>query len=260
VSQANKADAATQAQPRVDGGALIGVGVGPGDPGLITVKAVEALAAADRVFVPVAAEEADAPGCPPAGYAEAVMAAHIDPSRIERLAFALGAGRGGQQGWDAAGEAIAAAVDARQRAAFATIGDPNLYATFTYVADAVRARLDDVAVETVPGITALQDLASRAGVTLASGRDSLALLPFTAGDQMVSDALATFDTVVAYKGGRYLPRLRSLIEAAGRLPEAVFGARLGLAGQEIAPLGERSDEAPYLSTVIVAGENARRRR
>jgi precorrin-2/cobalt-factor-2 C20-methyltransferase len=223
----------------VSGGKLTGVGVGPGDPELCTVKAVRVLREADVVFVPVAAH-----GEP--GYAEGVVRAHTDRD-LHRLAFSLGDDPAGREAsWRAAGRAVTAAVQDGAWAAFATIGDPNLYSTFTYLARCVPP---GVLTETVPGITALQDLAARSGTVLAEGTQTLALLPFTAGLRRLTAALEAHDTVVTYKGGRFLPQLRSLLEQAGRLDDAVFGARLGLDGQVVGPLPD--GPAPYLSTVIV---------
>jgi precorrin-2/cobalt-factor-2 C20-methyltransferase len=222
---------------------LTGVGVGPGDPELVTVKAVRVLREADRAFVPVSST-----GEP--GYAERVVMAHVGHQRVTRLAFALGDDPAGREAsWDAAGEAVADVLRAGGRAAFATIGDPNLYSTFAYLADTVRRLVPDVAVDTVPGITALQDLAARSGTVLAEGTQTLALLPFTAGADRLAAALAAHDTVVSYKGGRHLPRIREVIADSGRLEQAVFGARLGLDGQLLGDLPDGA--APYLSTVIV---------
>src|SRR2546430_5278919 len=109
-----------------------------------------------------------------AGRAEATVSGHTPPERIERLVFALNerhdAGRRYAH-WDAAGARVADWLRANDgTAAFATIGDPNLYSTFGYLAQTVRGLLPGVAVETVPGITAMQALAAAAGGPLAQGR------------------------------------------------------------------------------------------
>lgn len=226
---------------------LIGVGVGPGDPELVTVKGVRALQEADLVAVPVMHPDEQ-------GRAEATVRAHVTHDRLRRLTFALD-DRGGRTGkrlsaWEAAADAVAEALrEGAGSVAFATLGDPNVYSTFTYLADAVRERVPEVTVETVPGITAMQDLASRSGTVLVEGTESLALLPLTAGLQAFEQALADVDTVVAYKGGRHLPRVREVLARHGRLHDAVFGAGLGLPEQQVGPLP--GGQAPYLSTVIV---------
>jgi len=224
---------------------LTGVGVGPGDPELVTVKAVRVLREADRVVVPVmdAAEQ---------GRAEATVRAHIAPDRLQRLVFALD-DRGGltdirRQAWETAADEVASALrETAGSVAFATLGDPNVYSTFTYLADAVRERLPEVELATVPGITAMQDLAARSGTVLCEGTESLALLPLTAGIDAFEEAVTHFDTVVAYKGGRHLAAVREVLARHGRLDDAVFGAALGLPEEQI---GEVPAVAPYLSTVI----------
>jgi len=153
--------------------------------------------------------------------------------------------------WDRAGAAIAAVLRDGATAAFATIGDPNLYSTFTYVAATVRALAPEAEVATVPGITALQDLAARSGTVLAEGDERLALVPWPAGEDRLRDALDGFDTVVVYKGGRHLPRVLDTIRAAGRLEASVLGEQLGLDDEDVGPAAARAGAAPYMSTVIV---------
>jgi precorrin-2/cobalt-factor-2 C20-methyltransferase len=244
---------------------LVGVGVGPGDPELVTVKAVRVLREADVVLVPVLAT--DEPG-----RAEATVRAHLDDAgdpRVRRVVFALD-DRGGvtprrEAAWDAAADAVVAAFRANaETVAFATIGDPAVYSTFAYLAQTVRERVTHVEVRTVPGITAMQDLAARAGVSLCEGEESLALFPMTAGLARYRDLLRDGDTVVAYKGGRHLPEMLALLDAEGRLDGAVVGSGLGLPGERVVAArdcltgGQDGERAPYLTTVIAPPRRASR--
>jgi len=239
----------------VSGVTLAGVGVGPGDPELVTVKAVRVLREADLVLVPVM-------DTGETGRAEATVRAHVDHDRIRRVAFALAgaAGRARRESaWDAAAAAVIGAFAGGARlVAFATIGDPNVYSTFTYLAATVAARFTGLTVQTVPGITAMQDLAARSGTVLCEGTETLALLPLTAGLDRFAAALASFDTVVGYKSGRHLPEVLRAVRDAGRLDGAVHGASLGLPGEDIRPAAEVAGPAPYLSTVLIPGKRSGR--
>jgi precorrin-2/cobalt-factor-2 C20-methyltransferase len=234
-------------------GRLVGVGVGPGDPELVTVRALRVFRDADEIFVPVA-ESGEV------GRAESVVRAYADPVRIRRLPFALSDDTAARQAnWDRAGAEVAGVVAGGGMAAFATIGDPSVYSTFTYLAATVRDLVGEVEVETVPGITAMQDLAARAGVSLVEGGERLALLPLAAGPERAASALASYDTVVCYKGGRHLPELLDVLRAAGRLDRAVYGARLGLPGETVRPAADLpARPGPYLSTLIVLPERQAR--
>ncbi len=227
-------------------GRLVAVGVGPGDPELITVKALRVLREAATVFVPVADSGE-------LGRAEAVVRAFLDVARVRRLEFALSDdATARERNWDHAGAEVAGALQRGEMVAFATIGDPNVYSTFSYLADTVRSLLPDAVVETIPGITAMQDLAARSGCVLVEGTERLALFPATAGMERFREALAGFDTVVCYKGGRHLAEILGEIESAGRLDGSLYGARLGLEGEVIAAAKEMlGRRGPYLSTVIV---------
>lgn len=225
---------------------LYGVGVGPGDPELVTVKGVRILRDADVVFVPVADTGEE-------GRAERIVRAHVtrEPTR---LVFALTAADGRDDAWDAAGGQVAAAFSAgAQSVAFATIGDPNVYSTFTYLAATVRSLVPDLLVRTVPGITAMQSLAASSGTVLVEGRESLALMPLTAGIGTFEAALASHDTVVGYKGGRVLPEVLAAVRASGRLSGALVGSALGTPAEEIRPAADLDEahRAPYLSTLLV---------
>jgi precorrin-2/cobalt-factor-2 C20-methyltransferase len=228
---------------------LVGIGVGPGDPDLLTIAAIRELSAAGRVFVPVMAPDI-------AGRAETVVRAHLPHRRLERLVFALNDNVNGSQRrrhdcWDLAAARVTAYLrEEGGTAAFATLGDPSVYSTFGYLAQTVRDLLPGVRIRTIPGITAMQAAASAAGLTLVEGSESLTLLPLSRDLAPLDDALAGGGAVVAYKGGRHLAQLRERIAAAGALDRAWCAEHLGTPDERITPL-DQTDTATYLSTVVV---------
>jgi precorrin-4/cobalt-precorrin-4 C11-methyltransferase len=263
---------------------LIGVGVGPGDPELVTVKAVRVLREADVVLVPVlAGSDPKALQAPEPGRAETIIRAYVDADKIKRVEFALNDAGGvtprRAAAWRAAGTAVAAEfAGGASTVAFGTLGDPNLYSTFSYLAQTVRDLVPGVDVQTMAGITAMQDLASRARISLAEGTEPVTLVPLNGGVGALEAALASGGTVVGYKVGAAASpdpeTLRDSLHQAGRLEDAVIGARLGLPGEFITPAAEYLGPAspspsipepapaptsgprnipdiPYLSTLII---------
>ncbi|WP_406728195.1 precorrin-2 C(20)-methyltransferase [Streptomyces sp. GD-15H] len=232
---------------------LTGVGVGPGDPELVTVKGVNVLRAADVVVVPVMAAS-DGTDVGERGRAEATVLHYVPEEKVVRVVFALNertdrARR--EAAWDAAGERVAGLLRDRGHVAFATIGDPNVYSTFTYLAQTVAESVPGTVVETVPGITAMQDLAARSGAVLTEGTEPLTLVPVTAGAAVLKEALAGPGTVVAYKFGRRAGEVAEALRESGRLGDAVWGSALGLPEEFVRPAAELDGSPlPYLSTLI----------
>ena len=231
------------------GAALVGLGMGPGDPGLVAARTVAELRAADRVLAP-------STDLASVGRAEVIVREVAPDVVVERVGFVMELGGGARsKALAAAAERVVSALDAGERVAFVTLGDPNVYSTFSSLADEVRARRPDVPIETVPGIMAFQDLAARAGTVLVDGDERLVLVPARAGSDPAVLAAAVDDpsaALVVYKGGGRLPEVARLLAEAGRLDGAVLGELLGLPGGRVAAVADVAGQpATYLATVIV---------
>lgn len=240
---------------------LIGVGVGPGDPELLTLLGLRRLREADVIVVPVRDDLDEV------GYAERVVRHHLPEARIVRAPFALtdrsGVSARREQAWDAAAAVVVAAFEAgAESVAFATIGDPNVYSTFGYLAGTVLELRLDTHTTTVPGVTAMQSLAAATDTVLCEGAEPLVLFP-AAGtparlDALLAHEMLTDATVVAYKGGRHWPAVRETLDRRGRLTDAVVGCHLGRDDQRVQAAADVEGEIPYLSTVLAPPARTRR--
>ena len=232
---------------------LSGVGVGPGDPDHVTVKALRALEAADVILVPSTEARAGS-----IGRAEEIVCTHL-PAKVgavRRIPFSMAERRGiGQRradAWEASATAAVEAFEAgAKRVAFATVGDASVFSTFSYLCDLVSRRVE-VKVEVIPGITAMQAIAAASRTPLVEGQEILSLVPWTVGPETLARVCEVSDTVVIYKGGREMTELRAVLDAQGRLGEAILGTDLGLPSEHLVPLSEVTDRAPYFSTVLAA--------
>jgi precorrin-2/cobalt-factor-2 C20-methyltransferase len=236
-------------------GRLVGVGVGPGHPDLLTLRAVGALRRADRVLAPSTAVDA-------VGRAEAIVRQAVPGLRVERVAFEMAPSRASRsRSVDRAASVVAAHLAAGDEVAWVTLGDPLTYSTFSAVAERVRRHRPSTPVLQVPGIMAFQALAAQTGTLIADERTRVTIRTALDDDSLADDLADPATTVIVYKGGRRLPELADEVAASAHSTNgAVAGELLGMPGERVGALADLAAAGPasYLATVIVpAGGRAR---
>jgi precorrin-2/cobalt-factor-2 C20-methyltransferase len=228
---------------------LYAVGVGPGDPELLTRKAERILRQADVILAPVST-----PG--DASVAHETVREFVDESRQELIIhqFPMTSDRSRLiPAWEEAAALMAQRIGAGKDVAFITIGDPLLYSTFIYLLRIFREIYPAVPVEIVPGISSINTAAAVAGVPLAEAEEKIVVIPATAGLQAIAEALKDFETVVLLKVKPLYTDILELLKETGRSESALFVERVGSARQKVltgvdAMAGHTPD---YLSLMII---------
>lgn len=228
-------------------GRLYGIGVGPGDPELLTLKAA-------RVLGQVAAVFAASSSGNDHSIALSIVAPHLAPDvPVIRLAFPMTRERAAlETAWRANAAAMAQLLVTGRDAAFITLGDPMLYSTFGYVLPLVTELLPGLAVTVVPGVTSFQAAAAVTGTVLAASGENLVVASGVDAPQRLRRALATADNAVILKAYRQFPRLRALLTEMGLADGTTFVTRLGHAGEAVERDLAKAPQAPhYLSLCLV---------
>lgn len=236
----------TSVQP----GQLIGVGVGPGNPKLLTLAALDAIQNADLIISPCSAPDIE-------GRAESIVRKVVPQIRCQRLIFEMAVGESGLQArkrtaQNAARELLTP-LSKGKTIVFITLGDPNVFSTFSLVADYVKILDPKIEISTVPGIMAFQQVASESKVELLNETEKLFLITANENLDDLTEALNHPDAaIVIYKGGRHIDGIKRQLSKAGRLREAVVGELLGLGGERVVQLDQIDEPTiAYLATVIV---------
>lgn len=198
---------------------LICVGCGPGDPELLTVKAVNAIKNADIIMCPTSKE-----GKP--SIALSVVSSLIDKSKnpeIVNLVFPMTKDKDILENtWQKNSQTIADKIFSGKKVVYLTVGDPYLYSTWIYLHRELSVKHPDIKISVIPGIVSMFTFASKIGISLAEGAEKLAVIPSCYDLSKVKEIAKNCDTMVFLKDGRYFDQVIDLLREAGFSKDSIF--------------------------------------
>ncbi|MDT0449340.1 precorrin-2 C(20)-methyltransferase [Streptomyces hesseae] len=232
-------------------GRLYGVGLGPGDPSLLTVRAVEVIASADVVAYHSARHGRS--------IARSIAERHLRPGQIEEpLVYPVttettdhpGGYRGAlEEFYEEAAARLAAHLDAGRVVAVLAEGDPFFYSSYQHMHKRLAHRYPT---EVVPGVTSFSAASARLGRPLVEGEETLTILPGTLPEEELTARLAQADSAVVMKLGRTFPTVRGALERSGRLAEARYVERATMSGERTGRVADIDPESvPYFSMAVL---------
>jgi len=233
-------------------GILYGIGIGPGDTELLTLKAVKILNSVDIIYTPRSAPKR-----------ESIARKIIEPvlkgnAEIRELIFPMTKDKSKlEEHWLNAASEVAGALKSGKNAAFVTLGDPFFYSTYTYLYRELKHSHPEVTIETLPGISSAFASASAAGVPIAVGDEKVAIIPLPGETEKIRPYLQTFDNIIILKVGDKLKGLIDVLADMGFADNAILVQKVTQADSERIIFGLSSltedelAEVGYLSTVII---------
>jgi precorrin-2/cobalt-factor-2 C20-methyltransferase len=230
-------------------GKLYGIGVGPGDPKLLTLRAKEVIDQADVIFCPKGDEDGTS-------WARSIIEATTSAEKeFVELPFPMTRDKKVLKiYWEKAAKRIAKEIAKGKQGAFITLGDPFIYSTYIYLLRTLFQNFPDIEVETIPGISAFNAAAARAQVPLVQADETMAILPVRKDLRGLKEALEAFDTVVLMKVGSKLDKVMALLGELDLLKHSVLVSHLGQPGEkmirDLSTLNKVQGEG-YLSVIIV---------
>jgi precorrin-2/cobalt-factor-2 C20-methyltransferase len=233
-------------------GTLYGIGVGPGDPDLITLKAAKILGRVKTVFAAASTKNHHS-------LAVNIARQHIPPdTAVVMLRFPMTRDKEEtRRAWLANARIIIEELEAGNNAAFLTLGDSLTYSTFSYIARHVQAMAPHIAIHTVPGITSYQAAAARLNTPLVEGEESLMVVSGAKGGDRLRELAAKPENIVFLKAYRNVRDIKGAIEEIGGYASCVGVKNCSHANEEIIPdIEELSRRAPDYWTLIIAKRNS----
>jgi len=234
---------------------LIGIGVGPGDPDLLTVKAVKAIQYADVIMCPASAEDRRS-------IALSVISSLIDKSKnqeIVKLIFPMTKDKDILEAhWKTNAKIMAEKVLSGKNVVYLTVGDPYLYSTWIYMHRDISANYPDIKISVIPGIVSMFTFASKVGISIAEGAEKVAIIPSCYDLSSVKEIAKHSEVLVFLKDGRYFDKVIELLKESGFPDNSIFaiGQDLGTDHEIIRKmtLGEVNDgtlTTKYFSILVV---------
>ena len=236
-------------------GGLIAIGVGPGDPDLLTVKAVNAIQNADIIMCPASKE--DRPSI-----ALSIVSSLIDKTKnqeIIKLIFPMTKDKNVlEQTWKKNAKIMAETVLSGKNVVYLTVGDPYLYSTWIYMHKDLEENYPDMSINVIPGIVSMFTFASKVGVSIAEGAEKVAIIPSCYDLSSVKEIAKNSETMVFLKDGRYFDQVIEVLKESGFPDDSIFaiGQDLGTENEIIRKLtlGEVNDDTlttKYFSILVV---------
>lgn len=233
------------------------IGVGPGDPALLTIKAHNVLRHCPVVATPKASQQGHSTAL--SIVQQALSAGEIGGKEIVELHFPMKKIHLGQepdpevlQAWQDAARRIHTILSEGRDVAFPTLGDPAIYSTGYYLYMTMIELYPEVRVQFVPGISAMSSCSATTRTPICLGDDMLAVIPATFSDSRLRQILETFDTIVLMKVHRVIDHLVGLLDELNLLDKATLVERVGMADERVlADLSAIDRQVHYFSTIIV---------
>ena len=230
-------------------GTFWGVGVGPGDPELLTLKAHRILTESPVVCIPKQGFSAD-------GYSYSIVKGYLDPGRQELVELVFPMTKDLERlrpYWEQNLRAIMERIGAGKDCAFITEGDPLLYSTFTNIYQLLSRQHPEVPVRVVPGVTSISAVSAQVMTPLAHGNERLAVIPATYGDPRLRQVLQEFDSVALMKVNSVFDQVLDLLEELGLIECAVYVKKATAGEEEIVRdiRSLRGKKLEYLSMLLV---------
>lgn len=228
-------------------GKLYGIGVGPGDPELMTLKAKRLIEECDIVAVPVKKEGEES-----VALNIARGAASVPEEKVRRILFTMNKDKAKREECrQAAAEAIMEYLDAGQFVAMPVLGDVGIYSTYSYVhKKLIQAGYE---VQMISGIPSFCAGASRANISIVEGNEGFGVIPSLKGIDQVKKAMGVFDNLVIMKVGSHVKEVYDILKAEGKEDNAIIISNVGMEGEYVGPLlPER--EYGYFTTMIIKSE------